>query len=279
MPELPEVETVVRGLRRRRLKGRGITGGRVQWPRTVGGDASVFLEQITGKRISSIRRRAKYIVVDLDSGGYLLIHLRMTGRLQVVGRETERSPYERMALSVDDGRELRFIDTRKFGRFLYRDEVSSILDQLGPEPLAPDFTPSVLRRCVSGHNRQIKPLLLDQHILAGLGNIYVDEALWIAKLHPCRQSGALRRPDYVHLHAGIVEALRRGIANMGTSLGRGQTNFYSVSGRRGRNTELNVFRRDGEGCPRCGTIIERIIVGQRSSHFCPRCQRRPKGLA
>lgn len=274
MPELPEVETVVRDLCQADVVGRTITGSRISWPRTIVGMAqSPFHDRIYGCRILDVQRRAKYIVMPIASRQWLLIHLRMTGRLHIEASGAPISVHERVALQLDDGRELRFIDTRKFGRWTLTDCVDSVLGVLGPEPLAPDFHVKDLAHILQAHQRMLKPMLLDQHIIAGLGNIYVDEALWEAGLHPCRSSRSLSSSDADHLHRAIRTVLHRGIRSMGTSLGSGKGNFYSVAGRRGRNQDgLRVFRRQGEPCARCNTQIERLMVAQRSTHICPTCQ-------
>jgi formamidopyrimidine-DNA glycosylase len=279
MPELPEVETVVRGLRREGLVGRRIAEARVHWPRSVATpSAEEFQRRLRGRRITAIARRAKYILLTLAPGSSVIIHLRMTGRMLVTPPDAPRHPHQHVVLRLDDGREVRFQDTRKFGRWYVVSDPAAILGKLGPEPLAPAFTPPVLRALLRRHARMLKPLLLDQRVLAGLGNIYVDEALWAAGLHPRRRSDTVSAAQAARLHAAIRTVLLRGIRAKGTTLGKGSTNFYSVAGRRGRNQDgLMVFRRTGEACLRCGTVIRRLVVGQRSTHICPRCQRAPRG--
>ncbi len=274
MPELPEVETVVRGLRDAKLVGCVVQASRVSWTRTLGGmSVAQFEHRLLGHRIEDIRRRAKYIVIALDGGLWLLIHLRMTGNLSVKSVSEPRDPHERAALVLEDQRELRFRDSLKFGRWTLTDEPDAVLGVLGPEPLSEAFTPTLFRPLMQAHTRLLKPLLLDQHVIAGLGNIYADEALWEARLHPCRIASSLSPAACNRLYAAIRKVLQRGVDGMGTTLGRGTVNFYSVAGRRGSNQDaLNVFRRDGEPCPRCSTVITRIVVAQRSTHLCPRCQ-------
>jgi formamidopyrimidine-DNA glycosylase len=274
MPELPEVETVVRDLLDTDLVGRKIIDIRISWERTIENiSARKFKSSVKGCRIVNVTRRAKYIVIELSSGQWLLIHLRMTGRVHIVSADTKREIHERVALVLNDGSELRFIDTRKFGRWTLLDDAQERLGKLGPEPLSAEFKPKHLFEILQSHHRKLKPLLLDQHVLAGLGNIYVDEAMWYAKVHPCSLSDTLTADESKALYTAIRKVLRKGIRSMGTSLGTGKGNFYSVAGRRGRNQDgLQVFRRDGEPCPRCDTIIDRMIVGQRSTHLCPKCQ-------
>jgi len=275
MPELPEVETVVRGLRSARLVGRRICGALVRWPRIVATPrAAAFRRAIAGRRIERISRRGKYVVMGLSGGLTLLVHLRMTGRLALTRGRHAADAHERLALNLDDGRALRYHDTRKFGRWSLLRDPAGRLDRLGPEPLAAGFTAAVFAARLGAHDRALKPLLLDQSFLAGLGNIYVDEALWAAQLHPARRSGSLTERERRRLHRAIRQVLAGGIRRGGTTLGKGDANFYSVAGRAGRNQEgLLVFRRTGRPCPRCGARIERLVIAQRSSHICPRCQK------
>ena len=276
MPELPEVQTLVEDLNAAGLVGRTISAARVYWPRSVATPtAKAFCRRVRNKTIRSIRRRGKFLVIELSAPSHLLIHLRMSGRLHLVSSKTNRSKHEHIVLHLNDSQQLRFHDTRKFGRMYLVDDPQVILGKLGIEPLERRFTAAVLGRMLRGRKRQIKPLLLDQAFVAGLGNIYADEALWTAKIHPLRTADAISSAESAALHRAIRKVLRRGLKNMGTSLGSGRANFYSVARRRGRNQDqLMVFRRHGEPCPRCNTPIERIIVGQRSTHICNRCQQR-----
>jgi len=276
MPELPEVETVVRGLREAGVCGLTVCATRVSWSRTLSGlSPSAFERRLKGRCIADIQRRAKYIVIRLDPPLWLLIHLRMTGHLSVQPADSPPDPHERVAVALSDGREVRFRDTRKFGRWMLAEDPASVLGGLGPEPLSPEFNVSELQRRMHTHARMLKPLLLDQCVIAGLGNIYVDEALWESRLHPCIPSRSLTPAACRRLFEAIRAVLQRGVDSNGTTLGRGVSNFYSVAGRRGRNQDgLRVFRRDGESCPRCGTVIQRLIVAQRATHLCPRCQPR-----
>ena len=201
------------------------------------------------------------------------MHLRMTGRLHYVVQESPRKKHEHMILNFQGGKQLRFHDTRKFGRIYLTSDADKILKPLGPEPLAAGFTYKNLARRLSLRKRLLKLLLLDQTFIAGLGNIYVDEALWESKIHPCRNAASLTAPEIRALHRAIPRVLKRGLINLGTSLGTGKDNFYSIAKHQGRNRDkLNVFRRTNLPCPRCQTKIQRIIVGQRSTHICPVCQ-------
>jgi formamidopyrimidine-DNA glycosylase len=281
MPELPEVQTVVNDLNLAGLPGRNITGAQVYWPRTIDTlSPEEFCRQIARQQIITIWRRAKYIVIDFASGLHLLIHLRMSGRIHLVMSETERGKHEHVVLDLDNGQQLRFHDTRKFGRLFLVNDLKMVVGKLGPEPLGDDFTITWFIDHLHQKKRQLKPLLLDQTFLAGLGNIYVDEALWEAKLHPLRLSSSLTTSEIQALHKAIRKVLQKGIKNLGTTLGTGKANFYSVGRRTGSNSEeLNVFRRTGLQCSHCDAIIERIIVGQRSTHICPVCQKMVNGVA
>lgn len=275
MPELPEVQTVVDNLNSIGIAGSAITRASVYWPKTVAGMAPAkFRKQIKGLTIREFSRRGKYIVVRLSQGWTLLIHLRMTGRLNWSAGGTRRGKHEQVVLQLDQTSELRFHDTRKFGRLFLTQAPETILAKIGPEPLEPSFTRKRLHNMLQGKSRQMKPLLLDQTFIAGLGNIYVDEALWSARIHPRRISSSLTDNEIAALHRAIRLVLRRGVKNMGTSLGTGKGNFYSVAGHKGRNAdELKVFRRTGDACPRCNTVIERLNVAQRGTHICPLCQK------
>ncbi|WP_319521919.1 DNA-formamidopyrimidine glycosylase [uncultured Desulfosarcina sp.] len=275
MPELPEVQTVVDTLNQCGIVGRTIDGARVRWPKTIAGDSPAgFCRRVQGCRILRITRRGKYIVLCLSGGFTLLIHLRMTGRLNWTRQDRALNAHEHVILKVGPHHELRFQDTRKFGRIVLTDAPEAILGKLGPEPLGRGFTRARFFIMLQARKRQLKPLLLDQTFLVGLGNIYVDEALWLAGIHPCRRSDSLDRQEADALHRAIRKVLNQGLKNEGTSLGSGQGNFHAVGDRPGKNADkLNVFRRTATPCPRCNTTIERIIVGQRSSHICPVCQK------
>jgi formamidopyrimidine-DNA glycosylase len=276
MPELPEVQTVVDNLNALEIIGCSFSGAEVYWPKTIAGlTPDEFIDTIKGCTIQQITRRGKYVVIRLSRGLTLLIHLRMTGRLNWESQDKPRSKHEHVILKVNGTYELRFQDTRKFGRIILTRTPETVLNELGPEPLEDGFTPGRFSKMLQSRKRTIKPLLLDQKFIAGLGNIYVDEALWEARIHPQRVSCSLSRKEANILHRAIPKVLKKGLRNMGTTLGSGEGNFYSVAGRRGRNAdELNVFRCTGQACPRCGTVIERIIVAQRSSHICSKCQRK-----
>ncbi|MFO7936345.1 MAG: bifunctional DNA-formamidopyrimidine glycosylase/DNA-(apurinic or apyrimidinic site) lyase [Kiritimatiellia bacterium] len=276
MPELPEIETVIRDMKNRGIRGCSISSVYTGWPAIISDRTpdsfSQFLRQSI---IEDVTRRGKYIIMHLSGSKRMLIHLRMTGKLFFQPENYKPGKHDHVVFSLSDRRKLVFNDTRKFGRItLFSKDEDSPISKLGPEPLNREFTASQLASSLKTRSRQIKPLLLDQSFIAGLGNIYTDEALWDARIHPERLSKSIAPDEAEALYKGIRTVLQRGIKNCGTTLGKGRTNFYSVAGRRGRNAdELRVFRREGEPCPACGTPIKRILVGQRGTHFCPNCQR------
>ncbi len=277
MPELPEVETVARDLRRHLLPGNGgpgpvVTGARVAWPGTLrDGDPPSFAAGVTGRRIEGIGRRGKQLVVDLDGGAFLTVHLKMTGQLFVVPASQPRDPYERLALALDDGRELRFRDVRKFGRVgLYAADDDPFVG-IGPEPLDPRFTLRVFRGRIRGRRARLKPLLVDQAFLAGVGNIYADEALWRSRLHPLRSAATLRPHDERALWRNVLEILAEAVDRRGSSI----DDYTAPDGDGEMQERLDVYQRTGQPCPRCGRPIRRIVIGIRATHFCSFCQRLP----
>jgi len=276
MPELPEVETVVRGLIHDGLIGQTITAIDLHWPRSFATSAPRDLvTQLTGRRIVKLSRRAKYIIMDFDTGLRLLIHLRMTGKLLFRHPDDPIDKHDHVVIHLADKRRLVFNDTRKFGRFMLCSETNNPLSKLGPEPLDPEcFTFATFKQQLGTSRRSIKERLLDQTVVAGLGNIYVDETLFRSGIHPQRKVNSLTDQEMRALHTAIPAILATAVQNCGTTLGKGRGNFvYSSAHQRGRNADnLNVFRRDGEPCFMCGSTIKRMVVGQRGTHFCPQCQ-------
>ncbi|MFQ5812435.1 MAG: bifunctional DNA-formamidopyrimidine glycosylase/DNA-(apurinic or apyrimidinic site) lyase [Anaerolineae bacterium] len=270
MPELPEVETIARGLREP-LIGRQFTSVRVGWANLVARPSVEEFERgLVGQRILGVKRRGKYLVFALSSGGSLIIHLRMTGRLLIVNSDDELDKHDHLIFELDDGRELRFNNVRKLGRVYLVDDEDEITGKLGPEPLDGDFAPADFAALFSGRRGMIKPLLLNQRFMAGIGNIYADEALFAARIHPERRADTLTAEEIEHLYGTIRQVLAQGIQNRGTTF----SDYLDAEGREGRNQEyLRVFRRTGQPCPRCGTPIERTVVGGRGTYFCPRCQK------
>ncbi len=271
MPELPEVETVVRGLRAC-LKEHVITGVTVHWSRSIAEpDSAVFAQRLTDRTVVGVNRRGKWIVIDLDDGQTLLVHLRMTGQLVLESAECPADEYTRVTFCLDGGKRLRFSDMRKFGRLILTRDPSNVLSDLGPEPLADDFTVQRFGQMLAQRRGRIKSLLLNQRFLVGLGNIYVNEALWRARIHPLRPANSLSAEEVKRLHQAIRSVLREAIGEGGTTLENG--NFKQADGNAGEfASQLLVYGREDEPCASCGSSIERIRVGQRSTYLCPECQ-------
>lgn len=277
MPELPEVETIARNLREgeRRtgssaggpsLIGKRITEAHLFWARTLAEPApEEFHRRIVGQIIQKISRRGKFLQLHLSSD-ILLVHLRMSGDLFIELIETSTSRYRRLSLDLDKGLRLSFVDPRKFGRAWLVADPTSVLGHLGPEPLDPVLTSEHFYQLLQRHARQLKPLLIDQTFLAGLGNIYVDEALHLAKLHPQTVASTLDGVKAAHLLVSIRQVLEEAILRNGASID------WVYRGGDFQN-HFRVYQRTGEPCLTCGTPIQRIVVGQRGTHFCPDCQK------
>jgi formamidopyrimidine-DNA glycosylase len=269
MPELPEVECIARSLKRGvfgpPLPGQRIERVSTRWPRHIERPSiSTFRRNIRGRFIRDVGRRGKFLVLTLDRGS-LLIHLRMSGDLRLVPGGNERGRFEHTIFPLDSGWQLRFSDARKFGKVWLVNDPSELFDDLGPEPLRPDFTIERFAQRLMKRKRQIKPLLMDQSFLAGLGNIYTDEALHIAKIHPTTRSDDLTDTEIEALWTGIRTALKAGIQNNGASID------WVYQGGEFQN-QFRVYQRTGLPCPVCGSPIDRIVLGQRGTHFCPKCQ-------
>ncbi len=278
MPELPEVETVARQLAPH-LRGRALTGVRVLWERTLGGSTrQAFGRAVRGLRIERVGRRGKHVVLETSrrgrDAGALVVHLRMTGRLVHGAPPGARGPHTRIVLALDDGTALRFDDPRKFGRMTYAPDPAAFFAHLGVEPLSDAFTGAWLVEALHARRRALKPLLLDQSVIAGLGNIYVDEALHRASLHPERTSRSVPRAKALRLHRAIRSLLRRAIEREGTSF---DAAYRTPEGEPGTYQDhLRVYGREGRPCRACGRSIRRIVVGQRGTHVCTRCQPAPR---
>jgi len=297
MPELPEVETVARDLQRW-VAGATIADAEVRWERTIRHPqpAERFVGELRGATILRVGRRAKSVLLHLADGRVMTVALRMTGALIVAQPGTPDDRYARVIFRLADGRELRYRDVRKFGRIglwerggLARSRrkrpgmrrvgegrtpyrIGDVFSRHGPEPLARSFSAERLAARLTGRSARLKTLLLDQSFIAGVGNIYADEALWRARLHPLRAADTLTPVEVRRLHRALRAVLRQGIANRGASF----ADYVGADGEPGENAErLSVYRRTGEPCLRCGRPITRIVVGQRSTHFCPRCQPLP----
>lgn len=273
MPELPEVETIKNDLRPL-LVGRVITGVRVGWEGCVDRPSVKELShQVVGSRIEDVGRRGKFLVLRLSSGRALLVHLRMTGRLLLVDATLPWQSHTRFSFRLDNGEELRFVNVRKFGRLYLVDDPQEVLGDLGSEPLADDFELEDFVALFEGRRGMIKPLLLNQRFIAGLGNIYVDEALFKAGLHPLRKADSLSTDELGRLYGAVREVLRQAIEDKGTS----RSDYVRPDGSEGTHQRrLLVSGRHGEPCPCCGAPIERSVVGGRGTYICPRCQEQPE---
>jgi formamidopyrimidine-DNA glycosylase len=264
MPELPEVETIARSLRPDLLE-QTILSADLRWDRTLAlPSPDEFRRQVKGQQIQAVSRRAKYLILEL-SAGTMLVHLRMSGDLYVRSEDYQPEKHDRLQLHLSDAKTLVFNDTRKFGRVWLTDDPQAILAGLGPEPLGPDFTPEWLYQNLQARSRQLKPLLLDQSFLAGLGNIYTDEALHLSGLHPLRRSDKINREEAARLHDAIRQVLMDGIKHNGSSID------WVYRGGEFQNY-FRAYDRTGQPCPVCGTPIQRLVVGQRGTHICPTCQ-------
>lgn len=278
MPELPEVETIARKLRPH-LLGKVITEAELRWHRTLAlPSVRKFKELVKGQEIKEVTRRAKFFIMQLSDHS-LLIHLRMSGDLLIKEGKIKPEKHDRLILKLIPGSLLRqsksirdndwshlvFNDTRKFGRVWLTPHPEEVLAKLGPEPFSRNFTPRWLHTALHSKRRQLKPLLLDQTFLAGLGNIYSDEALNLAQLNPLAASDSVTPKQAEALHTAIRRVLKEGIRRNGASID------WVYRGGEFQNY-FRVYDRAGKPCPTCGTKIQRIVVGQRSTHFCPKCQ-------
>lgn len=267
VPELPEVETIVRSLRPA-LVGETIQSADILWARTL---ATPSIEELNarlpGQSIQSLGRRGKHILIHLDPDT-LIIHLRMSGDMRVESANLPLQAHDRAVFNFSSGQRLVFINPRKFGRVWLVNDVAAALNKLGPEPLDEAFTADIFFQRLQSHKRQIKALLMDQHFLAGMGNIYTDEALHQARLHPLRLSNSLSRDDAERLLAAMRNVLQEGIRRNGSSID------WVYRGGSFQN-DFQVYQRTGEACYVCGNEIQRILVGQRGTHFCSVCQKRP----
>jgi formamidopyrimidine-DNA glycosylase len=270
MPELPEVETIANGLRQGGFGNPAILNLRIEnaqvyWDRTVATpSAEDFCKRVTGQKIIKIGRRGKYLIMILTSD-FLLFHLRMSGDLVVEPVDAPIPPHHRLLLGLHGGIRLAFNDIRKFGRAWLVPDPDQVLKDLGPEPFDPNLTSAIFHERLTHSHRQIKPLLLDQSFLAGMGNIYTDEALFRARLHPLSPSHDLSIQQAEILLASLRSVLQEGIQRHGASID------WVYRGGDFQN-HFKVYQRTGQPCQVCGTPIQRIVVGQRGTHFCPNCQ-------
>ena len=276
MPELPEVETIRRQLAPA-LEGRRLESVRVLDPRWCEPAPPEAIEDaLRGREIELVGRRGKYLILSLEDDVHLVMHLRMTGNL-LLTEDSEDPPHLRVDMGLDNGRRLLFVDVRRFGTgdvLLGSDALADYFDsRLGVEPLSPDFTAEALRALARGRKQPVKAFLLNQERIAGVGNIYADEALFRARIHPLRQVGTLRRPQIEALRAAVVESLELGIDSKGASI----DDYRHVDGARGSfQDRFLVYSRAGEPCVRCGTPIQKLRAAGRGTYVCPNCQRRPR---
>ena len=272
MPELPEVETIRRDLLPR-IVGRTIASAFVSpnAPRLVQlMPPAEFCKQLPGHRIEDISRRGKYLILHLSGGLHWIVHLRMTGRFLHRKDECPDDSYLRASFALDDGSSLCFNDLRKFGTMWLIDDPSLVVGKLGPEPLSDDFTVAGLREVLVRRSAPVKAVLLDQHAVAGIGNIYADEALFNAGINPRKAANKVSKPKTEALHSGVRQALLDALGDRGSSF----SDYVDGSGRSGSHQlKVKVFRRTDQPCYTCGTQIRRVKVAGRSTHFCPNCQR------
>jgi formamidopyrimidine-DNA glycosylase len=267
MPELPEVETIAQELCPLIL-GQRIDDVVVFDPTMVaGGSPELFADQVLGCTVASIERRGKYLVLGLSGFRWLLLHLRMTGRLLVSLGQSP--PHGRAVLLFSNGLRVAFSDRRRLGTVRVVEDPGPILDKLGPDPLSEDFTPDVLSRQLARHHIPIKAALLDQHIVSGMGNMYADEALFAARIHPLEPAHVLSLQAINRLHRAMLSVLRQAIGGKGASI----DSYVRPGGELGSaHLSFKVAHRLGEPCSVCGTSIERVQIRKRSAYFCPKCQ-------
>lgn len=274
MPELPEVETIKNELLPH-LVNSHITGVTLFWDGIVRQPSvAEFCSRLIGQRITEVARRGKYLIFSLTSGKALVIHLKMTGSLLLRSALAEPDKFIRAIIHLDKEAGIYFRDPRKLGVMWLVEDTNSIIGKLGPEPLEADFTPQILRKRLAKRRAPIKALLCDQGFIAGIGNMYADEALFAARIHPLRTGESLSRDEIEHLHGAIQQVLWSAIGNKGASV----DTYFRPGGELGTaHFQFQVAHRlSGKFCPHCGTPIERIVVRNRGTYFCPKCQ--PRGV-
>jgi formamidopyrimidine-DNA glycosylase len=273
VPELPEVETYASDLAGV-LVGRKLLGASADWPRQLPLNTPDELSRrVAGQTVVSVSRRGKLLAIRLSTD-WLFVHLKMSGRLQVCPASTQPDPWAHVVFQLRGGDELRFVNPRKFGRVYLTHDPDVVVGDLGPEPLSDAFTVDAFRARLRSRRGRLKPLLLDQRFVAGLGNIYTDESLWGASLHPERPANTLTEDDARRLHASIRGVLTRAIEARGTSLS--DAGYRDLTGNMGEmQGSLAVYGRAGLPCHRCDTTIERIVVSGRGTHLCTACQKPP----
>ena len=270
MPELPEVETIRRDLVPRVI-GRSFSSVQLLWPRAVRQPSpEEFRRRLAGQRIESLERRGKYLIFHLSSGETLILHLRMSGWLRHASSSTPPEIYCRNTFLLDDGSQLQFCDRRKLGAMWLVADPAEVVGKLGPDPLAPDFTPELLAERLQQRSAPIKAVLCDQEVLSGVGNMYADEALFRAKIHPLKKAGDLSFQEVARLHQSLRQVLQAALGQRGASI----ADYKDVGGQPGTaQFAFAVAHRRGQNCPVCGTPIQRIPLRNRGTYFCPVCQK------
>jgi formamidopyrimidine-DNA glycosylase len=270
MPELPEVQTTINELKPY-VEGRRFARVEVLSPSTIAEPGPrQFIQGLTDRQVVSMTRRGKHLIFQLDNGRFLIIHMRMTGSLLLKPETEEPTHSIRVIFHMGDGTTIHFRDMRGFGKMWLVDDQDSVVGKLGPEPLEREFTPEVLAKILDNRKTAIKGLLLDQTLIAGIGNMYADEALFAARIHPLQPANTLRKAEIKRLHSAIREVLEKGIRNKGAST---ETYVRPEGIKGGAHLQFQVAHRKGAECPGCEGRIERTVVHQRGTFFCPRCQK------
>lgn len=270
MPELPEVETIRRDLEKE-IVGHKIVDLWYDVPKMLQPSPAI-VETIIGKHFVTAGRIGKLLLLGIENDGTIGIHLKLSGRLFIRNQKDPEDKFTHVIFKFEDGRQLRFTEVRKFGYVKLIEnvtELKKITDGFGPEPFTKDYTFDVVKKVLAKSSRATKTLILDQKNIAGVGNIYADEALWYAKIHPETAGNKVPEERIEELYQGIIKALEQGIEDRGTSI----DDYLDIYGKPGNHAHnLNVFRQEGQPCPRCGTEVKKIWVGGRGTHFCPQCQ-------
>ena len=272
MPEMPEVETVRRGLNAQ-VKGRKITKVEIRYTPLITGDVEQFVEFVTGATITNVDRRAKFLLIHLDNGFTIISHLRMEGRYRISADPAAIDKHSHAIFTLDNGQKMIYNDVRKFGRMqLWKTADlanNKSIAKLGPEPLSKEFTFANLTPRIMRHRKDIKTVLLDQSVMSGLGNIYVDEVLWNVKVHPETPANHLSDVDIQNIIEASNVEMKKAIEAGGSTI----RSYVDATGHTGNmQNSLKVYGKEGTPCPRCGTEIVKIKVGGRGTHFCPKCQ-------
>ena len=270
MPELPEVETIRRDLETSAV-GRSFKAVKLLWPRAVRQPSpEEFVRRLAGQRIESLERRGKYLIFHLSSGEVLILHLRMSGWLHHAPSGSPQELYCRNIFIMDDGSQIQFCDRRKLGAIWLVTDPAEVVGKLGPDPLTSNFTPKLLKERLHKRSAPIKAVLCDQEVISGVGNMYADEALFQAKIHPLKKAGDLSLQEITRLHKSIRKVLRTALGQRGATI----ADYKDASGKPGTaQLTFAVAHQRGKKCPVCGTPIQRIPVRNRGTYFCPSCQK------